>query len=208
MKNKKLELLKTTLKGIIIPLLLISFTGCEKYELEEPIQKVPCLYDEWRLTSTQHTYLDVNEIGPDNDTTWVVNNGSTYIAMQTDLDFDLVTPNVTTWDITPDMVIVDDEDLYNINGQVYPSPSMNPYDQCWDINGNGVEDPFEDVNGNGVVDLFDCGPEGLIIGVYNTVRVFNIIKLDNNELYLEFEGQYFEDFDYYTTTLKFERVYN
>jgi hypothetical protein len=184
----------------------ICLTSCEKYEIETPIIKPPTLYSEWRLKSTQHTYLDVNEIGPDSDTTWTIYNGSTYIAMQTDLDFDLVTTNETTWDITPDIIMVDNSDLYNINGQVYPSPSNNPYDQCWDLNGNGYQDANEDLNGDGICDVFDCGPQGIIIGVYNTVRVFNIIKLTNGELYLEFEGQYFEDFDYYTTILKFERV--
>tara|TARA_R100000908_G_scaffold27278_1_gene12464 strand:+ start:1593 stop:2216 length:624 start_codon:yes stop_codon:yes gene_type:complete len=205
MKNKKLNF-KTKLKGIIIPILLILFTGCEKYELEPIPHNLPSLYSEWKLTSTQHTYLDVNEIGPDSDTTWAIYNGSTYIAMQTDLDFDLVTPNETTWDITPDIVRVDNGDRYNVNGQVYPSPSNNPYDQCWDLNGNGYQDANEDLNGDGICDVFDCGPQGIIIGVYNTVRVFNIIKLTNSELYLEFEGQYFEDFDYYTTILKFERI--
>ena len=181
-------------------------TSCEKYEFHEPVYEIPTIYNEWQLIETQHIYLDVNEIGPDSDTTWVINNGSTYIAMQTELEFDLVTPNVTTWEISEDIVIVDDETVYNINGEVYPSPSMNPYDQCWDINGNGIEDPFEDTNGTGVVDIFDCGPEGIIIGVYNTVRVFNITKITNTELHLEFEGQYFEDFDYYTTILKFEKI--
>ena len=181
-------------------------TSCEKYEFQEPVYEIPSIYNEWQLIETQHIYLDVNEIGPDSDTTWVINNGSTYIAMQTELEFDLVTPNVTTWEISEDIVIVDNEEIYNINGEVYPSPSMNPYDQCWDINGNGIEDPFEDTNGTGVVDIFDCGPEGIIIGVYNTVRVFNITKITNTELHLEFEGQYFEDFDYYTTILKFERI--
>ena len=205
MKNKKLNF-KTKLKGIIIPILLILFTGWEKYEIETPIIKPPTLYSEWRLKSTEHTYLDINEIGPDNDTTWTIYNGSTYIAMQTDLDFDLVTANETTWDIDPNLVIVDNQDSYNINGQVYPSPSNNPYDQCWDLNGNGYQDANEDLNGDGICDVFDCGPQGIIIGVYNTVRVFNIIKLTNGELHLEFEGQYFEDFDYYTTILKFERI--
>ena len=181
-------------------------TSCEKYEFQEPVYEIPSIYNEWQLIETEHIYLDVNEIGPDSDTTWVINNGSTYIAMQTELEFDLVTPNVTTWEISEDIVIVDNEEMYNINGQVYPSPSMNPYDQCWDINGNGIEDPFEDTNGTGVVDIFDCGPEGIIIGVYNTVRVFNITKITHTELHLEFEGQYFEDFDYYTTILKFERI--
>ena len=181
-------------------------TSCEKYEFQEPVYEIPSIYNEWQLIETQHIYLDVNEIGPDSDTTWVINNGSTYIAMQTELEFDLVTPNVTTWEISEDIVIVDNEEMYNINGEVYPSPSMNPYDQCWDINGNGIEDPFEDTNGTGVVDIFDCGPEGIIIGVYNTVRVFNITKITNTELHLEFEGQYFEDFDYYTTILKFEKI--
>jgi octaheme c-type cytochrome (tetrathionate reductase family) len=27
---------------------------------------------------------------------------------------------------------------------------------CWDLNGNGVEDPEEDLNGDGVVDVLDC----------------------------------------------------
>jgi octaheme c-type cytochrome (tetrathionate reductase family) len=27
---------------------------------------------------------------------------------------------------------------------------------CWDLNGNGVEDPDEDLNGDGVVDVLDC----------------------------------------------------
>ena len=181
-------------------------TSCEKYEFEEPVVETPTLYSEWKLIQTQHTYIDVNEIGPNNDTTWTINNGSTYIAMQTNLEFDLVSPGETEWDISESMVIVDDQNNYNINGQVYPSPSNNPYDQCWDLNGNGYQDAFEDINGDGICDVFDCGPQGIIIGVYNTVRVFNIIKLTNGELYLEFEGQYFEDFDYYTTILKFERI--
>ena len=74
---------------------------------------------------------------------------------------------------------------------------------------NDFELPFqkiEDTNGDGICDLFDCPPEGIVIGVYNTVRVFNIIELTNDELQLEFEGQYFEDFDYYTTVLKFEKI--
>ena len=205
MKNKKLELLKTTLKGIIIPLLLISFTGCEKYELEEPTPSVPSLYAEWRLTSTEHTYIDVNDIGPDSDTTWTINNGYAYIALATDLGFDSVCPGKTEWDISKSMVIVNQVESYNINGEVYPSPDGN-YPECWDLNGNGQQDAFEDINGNGICDIFDCGPEGIIIGVFNTVRVFNIKKLTTTELHLEFEGQYFEDFDYYTTTLKFQRV--
>ena len=136
-------------------------TSCEKYEFQEPVYEIPSIYNEWQLIETEHIYLDVNEIGPDSDTTWVINNGSTYIAMQTELEFDLVTPNVTTWEISEDIVIVDNEEMYNINGQVYPSPSMNPYDQCWDINGNGIEDPFEDTNGTGVVDipLIGFGPK-------------------------------------------------
>ena len=207
MKNKKLNF-KTKLKGIIIPILLILFTGCEKYELEPVEYSIPRFYDTWKLVETEHKYLDVNEIGEDSDTSWIIYNGETYIALETDLSFDLVIPGTTEWKITNTNVIVDYQDSYELNGYVYPSPSMNPYDQCWDINGNGVEDSFEDINGDGIVDIFDCGVEGLIIGVYNTVRVFNITKLDENELYLEFEGQYFEDFDYYTTTLKFERVYN
>ena len=181
-------------------------TSCEKYEFEDPVVEMPTLYSEWKLIQTQHTYIDVNEIGPNNDTTWTINNGSTYIAMQTNLEFDLVSPGETEWDISESMVIVDDQNNYNINGQVYPSPSNNPYDQCWDLNGNGYQDAAEDINGDGICDVFDCGPQGIIIGVYNTVRVFNIIKLTNGELYLEFEGQYFEDFDYYTTILKFERI--
>ena len=193
-------------KILTVVSIVTSLTSCEKYELEPTTPNTPSLYSEWRLTSTQHTYLDINEIGPNSDTTWVIHNGSTYIAMQTDLDFDLVTPNQTTWDITTNLVVVNNQDSYNINGQVYPSPSNNPYDQCWDLNGNGYQDDFEDINGDGICDVFDCGPQGIIIGVYNTVRVFNVIKLTDGELHLEFEGQYFEDFDYYTTILKFERI--
>ena len=181
-------------------------TSCEKYEFQETIYEAPSMYHEWGLFETQHTYLDINEIGPDSDTTWVINSGSTYIAMETDLVFDLVTPNETKWEITPNLIIVDEEDSYTINGHVYPSEDNNPYDYCWDLNNNGYPDYFEDTNGDGLCDLFDCGPEGIIIGVYNTVRVFNIIKLTNSELHLEFEGQYFEDFDYYNTILKFEKI--
>ena len=215
MKNKKKNLFKTLLQGmIIIPLLTILLTGCEKIEFEQDFniyengQTGPSFYDTWRLKSTQHTYIDINEVGADSDTTWSVYNGDTYIAMQTELSFDLVDVGNTEWEITNQDVTVDNQNPYVLQGYVYPSPSNNPYDQCWDVNGNGYQDNFEDVNGDGVCDLFDCGPEGLIIAVYNTVRVFNIVKLDNNELHLEFEGQYFEDFDYYTTVLKFERVYN
>ena len=181
-------------------------TSCEKYEFQDSVYETPSLYSEWRLIQTEHIYLDINEVGPDSDTTWVINNGSTFIAMETELEFDLVTLHETKWEITPTLVIVDDENIYNINSEVYPSPSMNPYDQCWDINNNGYQDPFEDTNGDGICDLFDCPPEGIVIGVYNTVRVFNIIELTNDELQLEFEGQYFEDFDYYTTVLKFEKI--
>jgi len=196
------------MKKLLILLLCIPLIfSCEKYELEDIEYNIPSFYDNWKLTETEHRYIDINGVGPDSDTTWTIYNGETYIAIQTELDFDLVMPGITEWEITENNIIVDNQDSYQLN-YIYPSPSMNPYDQCWDINGNDQEDPFEDIDGNGVVDLFDCGPEGLIIGVYNTVRVFNIIKLDNNELYLEFEGQYFEDFDYYTTILKFERIYN
>ena len=195
-------------KILTVVSIVTSLTSCEKYELEDVEYNIPSFYDKWRLIETEHKYLDVNEKGEDSDTNWTIYNGETYIALQTELEFDLVMPGTTEWEITKTNVIVDHQESYELNGYVYPSMSMNPYDQCWDINGNGIEDPFEDINGDGIVDIFDCGVEGLIIGVYNTVRVFNIIKLDNNELYLEFEGQYFEDFDYYTTTLKFERIYN
>ena len=199
--------IKNTLWSLsLICLTGLLFTSCEKYDFEEPIVEIPNLYTEWRLVETEHTYIDVNEIGMDSDTTWNIYNGSTYIAMETNLSFDLVTPGETEWDITEGMVVVDGDGAYNINGQVYPSPDGS-YPECWDLNGNGQQDHFEDINGNGVCDIFDCGPEGIIIGVYNTVRVFNIKKLTSRELYLEFEGQYFEDFDYYTTTLKFERIY-
>tara|TARA_B100000579_G_C22814794_1_gene847217 strand:- start:743 stop:1366 length:624 start_codon:yes stop_codon:yes gene_type:complete len=207
--------MKKIIYSFLTPLLVvICLTSCEKIEFEQDFniyengQTGPSFYDTWRLTSTQHTYIDINEVGADSDTTWTIYDQETYIAMQTNLSFDLVEPGVTQWEITNQDVIVNDEDPYIINGYVYPSPSTNPYDQCWDINGNGYQDTFEDTNGDGICDLFDCGPEGLSIAVYNTVRVFNIIKLNENELHLEFEGQYFEDFDYYTTVLKFERVYN
>lgn len=41
-----------------------------------------------------------------------------------------------------------------------PGPDGNGTD-CWDINGNGIGDPFEDVNGDGVYSTDDCtGPAG------------------------------------------------
>jgi len=137
---------------------------------------------------------------------WVNLSNPTYIALDTDLDFDLVTPNITTWTLSENMYVrVDDGDIYNINRFIYPSESLNPYDQCWDLNQNGQQDYFEDINGDGICDVFDCAPPGIVISVYNTLRVFNVTKLTNTELHLEFEGQYFEDFDYYTTTLKFSK---
>ena len=36
---------------------------------------------------------------------------------------------------------------------------------CWDLNGNGVEDPEEDLNGDGVVDVLDCN--ALASGAYS-----------------------------------------
>jgi len=207
MKNKKKNLFKTLLKGImIIPLLSILLTGCEKYEFEEVVITPPTLWGEWELIETSHVYIDINEVGADHDTSWVNLTDPTYIAMNTGLDFDLVTPNTTTWTLSENMyVTVDGEDVYDINRFIYPSESMNPYDQCWDINQNGQQDYFEDINGDGICDVFDCTPPGIVIGVYNTLRAFEVIELTNHSLTLKFEGQYFEDFDYYTTVLKFNK---
>ena len=204
---KKINIYKTLLKGIaIIPLLTILLTSCEKYELEEPILQPPTLWGQWELYETSHIYIDINEVGADHDTSWVNFNDPTYIAMNTNLDFDLVTPNITTWEINSHMyVIVDNEDNYNISRFIYPSENLNPYTQCWDINQNGLQDSFEDVNGDGVCDLFDCPPPGIVIAVHNTLRAFEVIDLTNTSLTLRFEGQYFEDFDYYTTVLKFNK---
>ena len=40
---------------------------------------------------------------------------------------------------------------------------------CWDLNGNGVEDPEEDLNGDGVVDALDCN--AVAGGTYETQRL-------------------------------------
>ena len=206
MKDKKLDLYGVTLKGIILPLLLILFTGCEKLDFEETIVQVPTLWGEWELNETSHVYVDINEVGNDRDTSWINLNDPTYIALDTDLEFDLVTPNITTWTLNEDMsVMVNNEDLYNISRFIYPSENLNPYTQCWDVNQNGQQDYFEDINGDGICDVFDCSPPGIVIAVGNTLRAFEVTELTNTSLILKFEGQYFEDFDYYTTVLKFNK---
>ena len=40
---------------------------------------------------------------------------------------------------------------------------------CWDLNGNGVEDPEEDLNGDGVVDVLDCN--AVAGGAYETQKL-------------------------------------
>ena len=185
----------------------ILFTSCEKYEFEQPVVQPPTLWGEWELYQTTHNYIDVNEVGADTETNWINTDSTTYIALNTSLAFDLVTPYETTWDINEGMFItVDGEEIYEIPRFIYPSENLNPYTQCWDLNGNGYQDPFEDMNGNGVCDVFDCPPPGIVIQVYNTLRVFEVVELTNNTLILQFEGQYFEDFDYYTTSLKFTKI--
>ena len=58
MKNKKKNLFKTVLKGMmIIPLLSILLTGCEKYEFEEVVITPPTLWGEWELIETSHNIL-------------------------------------------------------------------------------------------------------------------------------------------------------
>ena len=206
MNKQKIYQYKNLLKVLVILLSTALFTGCEKYEFEPVIVEPPTLWGTWELYETSHVYLDVNEVGNDHDTSWVNVSDPTYIAMDTDLDFDFVTPNSTIWRLDPQMyVTVDNDRIYDISRFIYPSESMNPYDQCWDINQNGIQDDFEDVNGNGICDVFDCTPPGIVIAVYNTLRAFEVIELTNTSLTLKFEGQYFEDFDYYTTVLKFNK---
>lgn len=49
----------------------------------------------------------------------------------------------------------------NQAAQGKPGPPGAPGIDCWDLNGNGSNDPEEDVNGDGVWDAHDCqGPAG------------------------------------------------
>ena len=46
-------------------------------------------------------------------------------------------------------------------GQQQPGAPGAPGVNCWDLNGDGVNDPQEDANGDGLWDAFDCqGPAG------------------------------------------------
>ncbi len=65
------------------------------------------------------------------------------------LEDQLSTSNTTSFDDTTTVIAIDGTD--GIGG-------LN----CWDLNGNGVEDPDEDVNGDGVFDALDCqGVDGV-----------------------------------------------
>tara|TARA_R110000803_G_scaffold47825_4_gene99580 strand:- start:332 stop:922 length:591 start_codon:yes stop_codon:yes gene_type:complete len=196
-----MEIMKTLKNLSWVMIILSTLMSCGKEGfVERDVREIKSINGLWELSTISHRYLKSNNV----DTSWVITSGQSEITFNSDVEFDLVTIDVTEWDISDEYVMVGD-DLYELNGKIYPSESNNPYEQCWDVNGNGEQDYFEDVNGDGVCDLFDCGPEGIVVGVENTVRVFNILTVSNNELVLEFEGQYFEDFGYFTTTLTFNK---
>ncbi len=67
-------------------------------------------------------------------------------------------------DINGDGVV----DVFDCTGPIGP-PGQDGSDgidgtdglSCWDLNGDGVQDPVEDVNGDGLIDILDCaGPKG------------------------------------------------
>ena len=41
---------------------------------------------------------------------------------------------------------------------------------CWDLNGNGEDDPAEDVNGDGIFDTADCQGAPGVLAVQRNVR--------------------------------------
>ena len=60
-----------------------------------------------------------------------------------------------------------------VNGQLQFTGSQGLLNQCWDDNGNGVQDASEDGDGNGLVDEFDCGSPEIKISVPDVLDGFN-----------------------------------
>jgi hypothetical protein len=82
------------------------------------------------------------------------------IDAKLDIDGDLRIRTVNQNNDLSQVLVIDPDD----HNRVYWKEMSPSGLACWDLNGNGIEDPEEDINGDGIWDALDCqgqeGPQG------------------------------------------------
>ena len=80
------------------------------------------------------------------------------IDAKLDIDGDLRIRTVTQDQNLDHVLVIDPNDLNRVHWKTIPNTGLN----CWDVNGNGIQDPSEDINFDGVWDALDCqGAQGI-----------------------------------------------
>ena len=111
-----MEIMKTLKNLSWVMIILSTLMSCGKEGfVERDVREIKSINGLWELSTISHRYLKSNNV----DTSWVITSGQSEITFNSDVEFDLVTIDVTEWDISDEYVMVGD-DLYELNGKIYP----------------------------------------------------------------------------------------